>query len=105
MKLPIPVVFWNESTQQYTVATNIPVDQWCNGWTAINRGTTICIVNGDPLNPGESKDFGGNLGEIYEGRIDISFKVQVPPPLVITNLAVVTQKFYTGGRTYDNLKM
>jgi hypothetical protein len=104
MKLPIPIVYWNESTQQYTQAQSVPVDQWCNGWVAKNAGTTILIVNGDPLVPGESKHFDGNLGEIYEGRIDLQFKIQTPPPVTIVNLAILTQKFYTGGRIYDTMK-
>lgn len=65
-----------------------------NGYIFINTGTTIVTVNGVPLNPGvpgtnngDNLNIGGNLGEIFKGRIDISFVTGVGELQVI-------QKFY-----------
>jgi hypothetical protein len=57
----------------------IPPD--CNGFTVMNLGLTVAMINYSiPLNPGtpgtnngESFSIGGNRGEIFAGRIDISF--------------------------------
>lgn len=85
---------YNTTTQEYTSLRSVNVDKLCNGFTVNNVGTTICLVNGDPLQPGDSKTVGGNVGEVYVGRIDLAFMVPDPAPSEIINSAFVTQKFY-----------
>ena len=63
-----------------------------------NIGTTIVNVDeGDPLQPGESKTFGGMYGAVYTGRLFITFTTPSPAPGTIINLAFVTQQFYVTG--------
>lgn len=88
------VLFCNQSTQGYSQATMVPPDKLCNGFTVKNAGNTICIVNGEPIQPDDFKTFGMNRGEIYIGRIDLSFVLPTPAPPIPTNQAFVTQKFY-----------
>ncbi len=85
---------YNTNCQPYQIDTIIPQDRFCNGMTFINRGNTIAVIQGDPLNPGESKSIGGNRGEIYKGRIDLNFQLPAIVPPVPANLLIVTQKFY-----------
>lgn len=65
-----------------------------NGVAVHNAGNTIVLFNEDPLQPGESKTFGGNWGEIFTGRIFIRFILPTPAPAIPNNLAYVTSKFY-----------
>lgn len=72
----------------------VDVDRRCNGFTAINTGTTLAILNGIPLNAGvpgtsngDSITIGGNKGELFRGRIDVAFTGGVGSVLII-------QKFY-----------
>lgn len=87
---------YNTSTQEYTNLHSVNIEKGCNGVTVINKGTTLALWNGLPLNPGESMSVGGNEGEVFIGRVDISFVIPVPAPAVITNSAWVIQKFYVG---------
>jgi len=87
---------YNSSTQDYSRQTSVVPDKLCNGVTVINKGNTIALWNGLPLVPGESMTVGGNEGEVYIGRIDISFALPVPAPPVPINQAFVIQKFYVG---------
>lgn len=73
------------------------VDGYCNQWEVINTGTTQVNVNGRPLYPGtpgtingDSVSYGGNRGEIYIGRIDITFPNG-------PGECLVTQKIYIPG--------
>jgi hypothetical protein len=86
--------FYNTTTQEYTVQRSVNVEKLCNGVTVINKGNTIAMWNGLPLNPGESMTVGGNEGEVFVGRIDISFTMPTPPPGSPVNSAWVIQKFY-----------
>ena len=86
---------YNVNSQQYNQNGNVSLDIYCNGWTAINIGTTLVTVNGIPLNPGtpgtnngESFAIGGNEDEIYTGRITLAFSG------VGTNNVLIIQKFY-----------
>jgi hypothetical protein len=88
------VLKYNTTTLEYTALKSVVVARFCNGFTVNNTGTTIALLNGEPLQPGQSKTVGGNEGEIYVGRIDLSFKTQSPAPSTIINSAWVTQKFY-----------
>jgi hypothetical protein len=85
---------YNVITNSYNQNQNVPLDGNCNGWTAINIGTTIVTVNGIPLHPGtpgtnngESFTIGGNAGEIFTGRISLTFATGTGQVLII-------QKFY-----------
>lgn len=85
---------YNVVSQQYSQNGNVPLDSHCNGWTAINIGTTVVEVNGIPLNPGtpgtnngESFTVGGNKGEIFNGRISLNFTGGTGNVLII-------QKYY-----------
>jgi hypothetical protein len=86
--------YYNTTTQEYRSLRSVPVDARCNGFTVNNAGTTIVTLNGEPLQPGQSKTVGGNEGEIYVGRIDLAFYTPSPAPSTIVNSAWVTQKFY-----------
>ncbi len=79
---------YNLSVQIYNQPEQIPVMDFCNGWTARNIGTSNVIIMGDTLAPNESKAIGGNRGEIYTGRIDLNFTG------VGNNLCLITQKYY-----------
>jgi hypothetical protein len=78
-------LLFNTSTQQYTKQRSVTVEKLCNNVTVINKGTTLVLWNGLPLNPGESMTVGGNESEVFVGRVDISFQVPVPAPGTITN--------------------
>lgn len=66
----------------------------CNGFTIKNTGTTNVVYMQDVITPGNSKAFGGNQDEVYEQNEEISFQVPAPPPAIITNAAMVTQKYF-----------
>jgi hypothetical protein len=92
-KLPRVVVIekllqYNISVQIYDGSTEIPVMDFCNGFTVRNIGTASLVVNGDVLAMNETKAVGGNRGEIYVGRIDLNFQGAG------TQMALVTQKYY-----------
>lgn len=85
---------FNTSIQQYQGPQQVVVAEYLNAISVKNEGTTLVKFQGDTLQPGESKSIGGNYCEVYDARVDISFITQTPAPPVITNLAVITQKFY-----------
>lgn len=95
--------------QPYAQQTNVPVVENCNGITIINVGTTICTVNGEQIQPGNSKSIGGNEMEIYKGRCDIAFMtldkgiVPAAQTTPVINCCYVTQKFYVGPDLYDRI--
>lgn len=81
-------------TQQYTVAQIVPVERWVNAVSVKNAGTAVVNFMGDPMQPGETKSIGGNAFEIWdEKHMDINF---VNPGGLLTQLVIVTQKFYVG---------
>jgi hypothetical protein len=88
------VALYNTSTQEYTQQHSVVVEKLCNGVTVINKGNTIAMWNGLPLLPDESMAVGGNEGEVFIGRVDISFSLPTPAPPVPVNSAWVIQKFY-----------
>lgn len=88
---------YNAITGTYTQDTEVEVQNFCNGYVARNTGDTIVFVNGVRLLPapgvglsGESISVGGNLGEIYKGRIQVRFNA----PLGAAPTVEITQKFY-----------
>jgi hypothetical protein len=70
---------------------------YCNGYTIRNLGDTIVMVSGTRVfpaliagQPGESVSIGGNIGEIFKGRLTVRFDA-----LPGTNrLVEITQKYY-----------
>lgn len=85
---------YNFNGQTYTQNGLVDLDPLCNGLNVINTGTTVCEVNGVPLQPpaagesvGDSYSIGGNKGEIISGRVNITFAGGV-------GVAIVIQKFY-----------
>lgn len=81
---------YNFVIETVTDKRSIIVDERCNGFTCINQGDDTAIVNGVMLHPGsptangESWAIGGNLGEIFRGRIDIKFEgVGTAPQLLV----------------------
>jgi len=87
-------LYFDTSVDQYALPMKITLADTCNGITFKNLGTTLLLVDADVLQPGQSKSFGGNRGEIYRGRHDIAFQTQTVAPPVVTNLVAVTQKYY-----------
>jgi hypothetical protein len=96
--VPMPMPGYVISAQTYSKSLDVPVDEMCNGWTVINKGTagTAIRVNGVPLNAppaagqsGESLSSGGNLGELYRGRLSIAVEAADTAPEF-----VVIQKIY-----------
>ena len=87
-------LFYNLTQMTYATNTKVEVDKFCNAFTVVNTGATDMTVNGIPLAApvapallGEAVQFGGNKGEIYIGRIDLSFTGG-------TGRCIVTQKIY-----------
>jgi hypothetical protein len=84
----------NFTTQGYSANTQVRTVDNCNGFTVKNRGNNTVQINGDPLGPGESKAFMLNKGEVYLGRINVTFHDLVPAVVPRVLSAFVTQKFY-----------
>ncbi len=89
------VLYYNTIINEYQRAASVVVDKFCNGVTVINIGTSVMRANQIPLNPGtpgtnngESWTFGGNRGEVYSGRIDISFTGNAGSALVIQKVYI-----------------
>lgn len=87
-------LLYNTSTLEYIAQRSVVLDKLCNGVTVINKGNTIAMWNGLPLQPNESMTVGGNVGEVFVGRVDISFSLPTPAPPTPVNSAWVIQKFY-----------
>lgn len=94
MAIKVQDTLYNFNGQEYTSNGLVDLDMCCNGLNIINTGTTVCTVNGIPLNPpavgetiGDSYSIGGNRGEVLNGRVQIMFAGG-------TGKAIVVQKFY-----------
>ena len=91
----VPVLKFNISTKNITRAGQVSIGNRVNSISVKNVGTTIVMFQDkEPIQPGASKTFGGNVGEEYVGDLQISFQTQVPPPATILNSAWVTIKYY-----------
>lgn len=60
--------------------TRVEIPQLCNGYNIVNVGATQALVEDFPLNAGtpgtnngEGLTIGGNKGEIFSGRLDVTF--------------------------------
>lgn len=89
-----PILAFNIIQETVNENASIVIEKYCNGFEVVNTGTTTCFVNGRPLyagtpgtNNGDSLTVGGNRGEIFTGRLDISFATGA-------GNAIVTQKIY-----------
>jgi hypothetical protein len=92
----IPSIGYNVIVQTFTTQTEVEVTPSCNGVSIRNIGDTVCMINGIRLLPtlvaggsGESTQFGGNLGELYKGRLQLQFIGAGVAPLV-----EIIQKYY-----------
>jgi hypothetical protein len=88
---------YNVIVQWISTQDEVEVTRLCNAVTIRNTGDTTLSVNGIVLLPspgaglsGESVAFGGNIGELYTGRIQIAFQGVIG----VNPLAEITQKFY-----------
>jgi hypothetical protein len=66
------------------------------GLTVKNTGNSVCSINGDPLDPGESKGFAPPWAALLVGRYAIKFSTPAttPPGYVQADSSVVTEMFY-----------
>lgn len=94
------LLFFNFSVQTIRTDNSIITDDYCNSVTVVNIGTTAAQFNGIPIAApvapgllGESISIPGNKGEIYSGRIDISF------PGAGNGVVLVIQKKYVTALT------
>ena len=94
MNVNEPILYWNTHVMAYSTPAKVDFDARTNGFVVKNAGNQIVIFDDEPIQPGESKAYGGNKGEIFIGRKDLAF--QVPAGFVGTpvNSAFVTVKFY-----------
>lgn len=89
---------FNIVTNQYRASAKIVVERGCNSVQVTNLGTSTVQINGVTLFPsatpatvaGDSISFGGNLGEIYKGDLNLVMVL----PLGATPLVEITQKYY-----------
>jgi hypothetical protein len=91
---PRKLLKYNISQQEYTSLRSVVLERKLNGVTVLNAGNTIVLWNGIPISPGVSLTLGGNEGEVYIGRVDLSFALPSPVPGTPSNSAWVIQKFY-----------
>lgn len=88
---------YNTAQQDYQANASLLAVIGCNGFTVINTGTNTCFVNGVPVVAGNFYAVGGNEGEIYVGKIILTFAAQN----AAGNDAWVVQKFFLEGESYD----
>lgn len=90
------IKYYDVVTLQYTTQQKINIVDFCNAVSIKNNGNIILLVDSEPILPGESKAWGGNENEVFNGRHNISFTtvgMAVVPPVQVPS-AWVTQKFY-----------
>lgn len=92
-----PTYCYNILTGTYSQDGDVKTEPFCNGYTVRNIGDTLVIVSGMailpalvPGTPGESVAVGGNLGEIFIGRLTVRFAA----PIGANPLVEITQKYY-----------
>jgi hypothetical protein len=88
--------YCDTNTLQYQRAGKLNLDQLCNAVSIKNAGNIICLIDDEPLQPGESKSFQFSERQIFYGRHEVAFTIvgmAVVPPVQIPS-AWVTQTFY-----------
>lgn len=93
-----PGTAYNESVQTFQASVQVPVAKDCFAWALTNLGTGIVRVNGHILFPsatpatvaGDTWTEAAPGGQIYKGKIDISFTL----PVGVAPLVELTQLFY-----------
>jgi hypothetical protein len=102
MTSTIPLIEYNIIQRTVKINSPIVIEQYCNSITIINIGITIAEVNYIPLNPGtpgvnngESVAIGGNIGEIFNGRIDIAFPAGGVGSVIVIQKVYLPQNFKT----------
>jgi hypothetical protein len=83
-------------TNTYTTLTKITLDQLSNSLAVKNAGNSICLLNNDPLQPGEVKIFTAWPEEILTGKYNFYFQTPAVVPIgyVQDDMAVVTEQYY-----------
>ena len=81
---------YDTNTWVTSIAKEFPPDPFCNGFIIFNTSIapSVVMANGVPIPGGGSLTIGGNLGEIFVGRLQISFAGGGVPSCTIM------QKFY-----------
>lgn len=81
---------YNLLVTKCTQAQEQQVDKCCNSWIAKNTGDSIAFVNQVPVIPrpgpglsGETFGPEGDEGDIYKGRISVTFAAGANPELYI----------------------
>ena len=76
--------FYDMMPQVYAKSGWFDVPRLTNGFMVTNTGDTIVKVNDQVFYPGvpgislgDSKSFGGNQGEVYAGRLKVSFQTPI----------------------------
>lgn len=85
---------YDSQTHQVTMPGAVALPKYVNGITVKNSGTVDLYWDQDKIVAGDFKALGGNLGEIYKGRLSLRWKVQSPAPSPAIQMATVTIKFY-----------
>ena len=81
-------LFLDWDTMTYSASTNLDLGTTCNQLIVKNNGTSILLIDDDPIGAGESKTFGGARKTIFRGRHRIEFK----SPGV--NSCIITRVYY-----------
>lgn len=89
------ILYWNTHVMAYSVPAKVDFDNRTNGFVVKNAGNQLLIFDDETLQPGESKAYSGNKGEIFVGRKDLYFAIPAGFVGTAVNLAFVTVKYYT----------
>lgn len=88
------LLYYDTSVQRISSPGQVQPSGLLNGISVRNEGTTNILFQNDVIVPGAFKSINGNSGEVYVAPITIRFQVPDPAPATVTNMAVITQKFY-----------
>jgi hypothetical protein len=85
----------NTRTTITEVGGNIILDEFSNAFAIKNIGNSVLLINNDPLQPTESKSFGGHLFTILTGRYSFTFQpIASPPPGYVQEDGAVITEYY-----------
>lgn len=95
---------YREVEQAYGEQARVIYPSYTNGYSLFNNGNTDIVLNNtETIAPGASKSVGGNVGEIYDGRLDVRFEIPTPAPGTPSNSAIFTFKYYQAILTFTPL--